>query len=254
MFSFREVIFAFQSFGEAHQFIRKNRLWKWILLPGVIYCIFFGAGLYYIWIFSDFFTTHLSAYFGLDHWIQHLQSGWVSFFFILLGISVRMVFLVFYFSIFKFLFLIVGSPIFAYISERTEAILENRDFPFNATVLAKDMARSIRLSLRNLMFQTLSLGATLLICFIPVLGWLTPLIALFIECYFLGFSMLDFSCERRHLTAEESTHFISHHKGLAIGNGLLFYMMHVFLIVGWIFAPSYAVIASTLSLHRQKLT
>jgi CysZ protein len=42
------------------------------------------------------------------------------------------------------------------------------------------------------------------------------------------------------------------HKGLAIGNGLMFFLMHLILIVGWVLAPAYAVIAATLSLHKEK--
>jgi CysZ protein len=33
---------------------------------------------------------------------------------------------------------------------------------------------------------------------------------------------------------------------------MVFYLMHGIPIIGWIFAPGYAVIAATLSLHPQK--
>jgi CysZ protein len=84
----------------------------------------------------------------------------------------------------------------------------------------------------------------------PVVGWITPLIALFVECYYYGFSMMDYSCERQKLNASQSVEFIAKHKGLAIGNGLVFYLMHVAILVGWIVAPAYAVIAATLSLYK----
>ena len=80
----------------------------------------------------------------------------------------------------------------------------------------------------------------------------SPLIALMIEFYFYGFSMLDCSFERKHISIANGNDFISKHKGLAIGNGLVFYLMHVFLVVGWVLAPAYAVIAATLSLQAQK--
>ena len=80
------------------------------------------------------------------------------------------------------------------------------------------------------------------------------MIALFIECYYYGFSMMDYSCERSKLSPAASISFISRHKGLAIGNGLIFYLMHGVIIIGWILAPAYAVVAATLSLHRIKKT
>jgi hypothetical protein len=79
-----------------------------------------------------------------------------------------------------------------------------------------------------------------------------PVIALFVECFYYGSSMLDYSLERHKLTHAQSVRYIGLHKGLAIGNGLVFFLMHLILIVGWVLAPAYAVIAATLSLHKEK--
>ena len=49
-----------------------------------------------------------------------------------------------------------------------------------------------------------------------------------------------------------SIDFIARHKGLAVGNGLMFYLMHIVPLVGWVLAPAYAVVAATLSLHKIK--
>ena len=70
------------------------------------------------------------------------------------------------------------------------------------------------------------------------------------ECYYFGFSMLDYSFARATLTPAQSITFTGRHKGLAIGNGLLFYIMHILIIL----APAYAVIAATLSVHKVKNT
>jgi len=104
--------------------------------------------------------------------------------------------------------------------------------------------------LRNMIWQTVYSISLLLLSLIPVAGWITPLIALFVECYYYGFSMMDYSCERQKLTASQSTAFITKHRGLAIGNGLVFYLMHVVILAGWLLAPAYAVIAATLSLYK----
>jgi CysZ protein len=116
----------------------------------------------------------------------------------------------------------------------------------------KDIVRGIRLALRNMLWQTVYTVSILILSFIPVIGWITPLLALLIECYYLGFSMLDYSCERNKLSTSQSIGFIGRHKGLAIGNGIVFYLMHFIPVLGWLFAPSYAVIAATISLHKAK--
>jgi CysZ protein len=158
----------------------------------------------------------------------------------------------FYFSLFKYLFLIIGSPVFAYLSEKTESILEGKDFPFDLKQLLHDVGRGIRLALRNTLWQTVYVVSLLLLSLFPVAGWITPVIALFVECYFYGASMLDYSLERHKLTYAQSVSYISRHKGLAIGNGLMFFLMHGFIIIGWVLAPAYAVVAATLSLHKEK--
>jgi CysZ protein len=114
----------------------------------------------------------------------------------------------------------------------------------------KDAWRGTKLALRNALWQTVYLFSLFLLSLIPLVGWITPLIALFIECYYYGFSMVDYSCERNKLSPAESIDFIGKHKGLAIGNGLVFYLMHSFILIGWILAPAYAVIAATLSLYK----
>ncbi|HMP95217.1 MAG TPA: EI24 domain-containing protein, partial [Phnomibacter sp.] len=127
-----------------------------------------------------------------------------------------------------------------------------RDYPFNLPQLLKDMLRGIKLALRNALWQTVYTVSILLLSLIPVIGWASPVLSLFIECYYYGFSMLDYSCERHKLSASESIRFIGQHKGLAIGNGIVFYLMHLVPILGWIMAPAYAVVAATLSLYYQK--
>lgn len=253
MFSLREVLEAIQSYGKAHQFITQHRLWKWIYIPGIIYCILFVTGIYFVWDYSGVFIDYVLNLLTLKTWIEELQNGWVNFLFLLVGFAVRMVFLLMYFSFFKYLFLIVGSPVFAYLSEKTEAILQNKDFPFSFSQLMKDVARGIKLSLRNLLYQTLFMLVIAILAFIPILGWLTPLIALFVECYYFGFSMMDYSFERRRWSMGQSIKYIGQHKGMAIGNGLVFYLLMFIPVIGWVLAPCYAVIAATIHLQQQRL-
>lgn len=248
----KDIIVAIQSYYQAHQFIVKHRLWKWILIPGIIYMLLFCAGIYLFWISSGNAIDYLLSISGLKKWMITMEGSWLKFLFIFGQVILQLVLIMFYFSLFKFLFLIIGSPLFAYLSEKTEAIMEGKDFPFSFSQLLKDIARGIKLALRNAFWQTIYIVSILILSFIPFFGWFTPLFALMIECYYLGFSMLDYSCERNKLSTSQSVAFISAHKGLAIGNGIVFYLMHLVLIVGWVLAPSYAVIAATISIYKTR--
>lgn len=249
----KEIIIAIQSFIEAHHFIRKHRLWKWILIPGILYTVLFMVGMYFFWNSSSEAVSWLSRQIGLTAWLQRQRSELLSFLFVMAGMILQIVLVFFYFSLFKYLFLIIGSPVFAYLSEKTSSIIEGRDFPFSFRQLLKDSWRGIRLALRNSVWQTVYIICILLLSLVPLFGWVTPVIGLFIECYYYGFSMLDYSLERNRMPPAASIDYIGRHRGLAIGNGLMFYLMHAILFVGWVLAPAYAVVAATLSLYKVQL-
>lgn len=213
--------------------------------------LLFATGMYFFWQSSDEAVSWLSRKLW-ERWLQQQNSDLLSFLFVMAGLILRLVLVLLYFSLFKFLFLIIGSPVFAYLSEKTESILENRDFPFSFRQLLKDMGRGTVLALRNALWQTVYTLSLLVLALVPVAGWITPVIALSLECFYYGCSMLDYSCERAKLTPAQSIDFITRHRGLAIGNGMVFYGMHALPVVGWVLAPAYAVVAATLSVYRVK--
>lgn len=248
----KEIIIAIQSYGHAHRFIIKHRLWKWILIPGLIYTILFLIGTYFFLVTSNSAIEFMLLKAGVKTWLDKMQDSWLNWLFIIGQVILWLVLFLFYFSLFKYLFLIIGSPVFAYLSEKTESIIENREFPFSLGQLMLDIGRAIKIALRNMLWQTVYVISILILSFIPLVGWITPLVSLFVECYYLGFSMLDYSCERNKMSTQQSIEFIGRHKGLAIGNGMVFYLMHLVPVIGWLFAPSYAVVAATLSIFQAK--
>ena len=249
---FKELIISLQSYFDAHKFISKNNLWKWIIVPGFFYAILFAVGLYFFGKTSFGATEFILAKTGLKPWLDSMKMGWLSWLFIVAQIFIIIVLFFFYFSLFKYIFLIVASPVFAYLSEKTASILIGKDFPFSTTQLLSDIVRGIRIALRNMLWQTVYLLAIIIFSFIPLVGWVGPIVSFFLECYYFGFSMLDYSSERNKLSTSQSIALIGRHKGLAIGNGIGFYFMHLLPFIGWLFAPSYAVVAATLSLHKAK--
>ncbi len=244
----KEIVIAVQSLGEAHRFIQKNKLFKWIIVPGIIYTILFILGMFLFWQSADNVVSWISSKLGIETWLQKESSTWLSFLFVMTGLMLRLILFLFYFSLFKYIILIIGSPVFAYLSEKTEAIIEEKEYLFDWNTVKKDCTRSIKLDLRNCGWQSVYLIALILLSLVPVIGWITPVIALLMEGYYFGFSMLDYSFARINFTPAQSTTFTSRHKGLAIGNGLLFYLMHIVIVL----APAYAIIAATLSVHQVK--
>lgn len=246
----KEIIIAIRAYYKAHQFIVKNKLWKWIIIPGIIYAFLFILGIRIFWESSGHVIDSFFSLTGLKSFMVKEENSWMRFLFIFGQLILQLIMMFFYFSWFKYLFLIIGSPVFAYLSEKTQSIIKGREYPFIFKQYIADVLRGSALALRNTLWQTVYTISIILLAFIPLIGWATPVLALFVECYYFGFSMLDYSSERNNLSVSQSIDFIGDHKGLAIGNGMVFYLMHALPGIGWILAPSYAVIAATLSLHE----
>ncbi|HUP12875.1 MAG TPA: EI24 domain-containing protein, partial [Niastella sp.] len=215
----KEIVTAIQSYARAHRFIRQHRLWKWIIVPGIIYTLLFVGGIILFWYSSNKVVSSFEHWIGIDRWLHQQRNSILSFVFLMGEIMVRLIMMLFYFSLFKYVFLIIGSPVFAYLSEKTESIMEGKDFPFSFKQLMADIIRGIKLALRNTLWQSVYTISLLILSFIPLVGWVVPVTTLLVECYYYGFSMLDYSCERHKLSPAESIQFIGKHKGLAIGNG-----------------------------------
>lgn len=244
----KEIVIAIQSWGQAHRFIIQHRLWKWVLIPGLIYTALFITGMYFFVKSATAVIEYITYFLHLSDWIQKFRNSLLGFLFTFAGIILWLTLLFFYFSFFKYICLIIGSPLFAYLSRKTETIIEGNEHIRNWTGIRKEAARGISTAVRNCGWQTLYLVALILLSLVPVIGWITPLIVIFMECHYYGVSMLDYGFARNNYSPSQSLHFISRHKGLAIGNGILFYLMHTAII----FAPAYAIIAATMTVSQVK--
>jgi len=221
---------------------------KWIIIPGIIYTLLFIVAMVLFARSANEAVSWLSQQLRIEPLLQQERSPFLSFIFVMAGIMLRLVLFLFYFALFKYLVLIIGSPVFAYLSEKTEATIENREYKFNLKQILPDAKRGIRLAFRNAGLQTLYMIGLMFLSLIPVIGWITPLIAVIVECYYYGFSMLDYGLARNDFTLQKSIFYSGRHKGLSIGNGIVFYLMHVVVV----FAPAFAIIASSLSVIKAK--
>ncbi len=248
----KEIIISIQAYFKAHAFIRKHKLWKWILVPGIFYAILFGTSMYFFSKSANAAIEWLAVETGLQSWLNRLQDSWIGFLFTVGGLMLWLILMLFYFSLFKYFWLIFGSPVFSYLSEKTASIIEGKEFNFQWEQFIKDSIRGAGMAIRNTGWQTVYLISIVFLSVIPFVGWTSPIIAILIECYYYGFSMLDYSCERNKMNVKQSIAYIGNHKGLAIGNGIVFYLMHSVVLIGWVLAPAYAVIAATISIHDLK--
>lgn len=247
----KEIIISIQSYFQAHSFIMKHRLWKWILIPGIIYTTLLILGLYYFWSSCNTAMTWVFDKVSLKSWLDQLQYSWLNFFIIMGTIFAQLLLFFASFSLFKNFMLMLNAPVFAYLSEKTQSIIDDTPFQLNLKQLYHDVLRSFIQSLRNIAWQLIYVIALFLLATIPFAGWVAPMIFIFVDFYYTGFTMIDYTNERDHLSRSASIELINYHRGLAIGNGMSFYLFHAVPLIA-IFAPGYAIVAATLSIHHAK--
>ena len=152
-----------------------------------------------------------------------------------------------YLMVYKYIVLILMSPVLALLSEKTESIIKQRDFPFKMGQFLKEILRGIFIAIRNFVMEILLTALLLILMYVPLIGLLSPFIIFMVQSYFYGFSMMDYYNERHKKSISESSHFIWRHKGIAIANGAGFYALLIIPVIGLLLAPTYSIVAATLS-------
>jgi CysZ protein len=243
----KEIILAIRAYFRAHRFILQHQLWKWMIVPGIIYAYLFIVGMNYFSQSSSFFIESIILKTGLKSWVDGLSNDLIGFFITMGSFWLWFTLLLFYFALFKYLFLILFAPFFAYLHLRIDAIQKSTVFVFNGATYRKLITRALLLNVTNLLWQTVYLIPIVIICTLPIIGWFTPIFTILIECYFLGAAMLDYSLATENKNKVAAAAYVNNHKGLPIGNGLIFYLLHFIPIIGWITAPFYSLIAAQLN-------
>lgn len=249
----------FKDFGEgvatyrdAHRLIVKHRLWFYVFTPGII-----NLALIILIISLAYFTGNI-----LRNWLFEILGlnqqfeGFVRYLIYMLHYFVKFAVYFLYFMAYnytyKYIVLMIMSPLLALLSEKTEELLTGIKNKFSFMQLLKDIRRGIIIVIRNLFIE---LGFSIVLFFlsyIPILGYICPFITFHISMYFYGFSMIDYTNERHKLSIGESVSFVRNHKGFAVANGMFFYLILMIPLVGLLVAPSYAVVAATIGVHKLK--
>lgn len=150
-----------------------------------------------------------------------------------------------------YLIVIIMSPFMAYVSEKTEQLIDGKETPFDLIQIIKDVVRGILLALRNC-FMELLIGILIFFgAFVPIVGpivssLLGTVFLFFVSAYFYGFSFIDYTNERRRLSVRESVNFVKKNKGMAVGHGFLFALVLYIPLVGP-FLSAFLAITSTVA-------
>jgi CysZ protein len=250
----KDYIIATGAYGKSHKLIKRRNLWSQLLIPGLIYMFIFLAGFYV------FFTTlgnvvneRVLEDTGIRKWLDDMDSGFLRFIFSFTSLVVWMVGALFYFSLFKYIWLIICSPVLALLSAKAHQWTEGENKNASKEDILHATFRGVQVALRNFVWQSVYFLAFFVVALFPVVGWVVPFFALLMEAYYMGFSMLDYVMGQNKVGMTETRRYVAERKGLAVGNGAGFYVMLIIPVLGWVMAPAYAMASAAFTVKESDI-
>ncbi len=243
----RETISSIRTYGKAIQFVGQNKMWGNVLVAAffnLFAFIFVGV---IAWVYTG----------QLNDWLNGLISYpedwgfWSDLLRFTLGFLIRFIVFLAYFNLFKYIILFVFAPVLAFISEKTQNILQHQTRQIRLQQVVNDIIRGMFVAIILIVLQLISWGILVMLCF--TIPFLAPVYALFLflsESFFFGASMIDYRNEYFHLTVSQSLKKIFSHKGLAFGNGLSLNLFMLIPVVGVLIGPSLAVISAGIAANN----
>jgi len=139
----------------------------------------------------------------------------------------------------------LSAPFMSPVSEKIESHLtSNASHNHRITSFSQQLLRGIRINIRNLGMELLLTIPILLLGFIPIIGLFSTVLLFLVQAYYAGFGNMDYTLER-HFKYNESVQFIRNHRGLAIGNGIVFMLFLLIPIIGVILVLPLSVTAAS---------
>ncbi len=232
----QHIFRGIRAYFGAFQLISKLKLWKFFTIPIVISVLTASLIGYLAYSLSDNIGHYIS-----NIWQWEFGKGAfevISTF--LSGLLILVVGLVLY----KHVVMALSAPFMSPVSEKIEEYYKGKNHSHRKTSFHEQLVRGIRINVRNLTKELLLTIPILLLSLIPVIGIFSTVILFLMQAYYAGFGNMDYTLER-HFKYKESIEFVKKHKGLAIGNGIVFILFLLIPIVGVILVLPLSVTAAT---------
>lgn len=241
------------AYGKAFKILFSRRFWWFLLFPVGILILLFIGGNWLVGYAGDslygLVETQIHSWVSGISWLRWVNDA--------TGILIQVILKILYFFLFVafggYIVLIIMSPVYSWLSERTEAYLTGKEYPFSFRQLLREVFRGILIALRNMVFQLLLSLGFFFFSFVPVLGLISPFAIFVISAYFYGFSFVDYVIERKRFNVRQSVRYVNRNFGLVTGIGAVFAFS---LMIPWLstiaccFVSLLSVIAATVAMNR----
>lgn len=176
---------------------------------------------------------------GIWSWIKNISLMGTA------GFLAGLLVLVVSFKFCKYLVLMILSPVFSMMSEKMEAKLTGKVYQLTLSAFLNDLVRGLMINLRNLSLELLwTLFLWLLSFVFPLLAIVTGPLIFLAGAYYTGYSLMDYTLERKYSSVRETSAYVRKHMGLAIGIGLVYQLLDLLPVVSVVFAPVNGTVAA----------
>jgi len=233
------ILKGIQTYTGAFALISKLKLWKYFAIPIIISVVTAAViGL------SAYGLSDNIGRFIANIWPWEFGKGtFTSISTFIGGIFVLAIGLILY----KHIIMALSAPFMSPVSEKIEAHLTGIDkHNYRNTSFKDQLWRGIRINIRNLGKELLITLPILVLKFIPVVNIFSTVLLFLVQAYYAGFGNMDYTLER-HFKYRESINFVGKHKGIAIGNGIVFILFLFIPVIGVILVLPLSVTASSIN-------
>lgn len=217
-----------KAYGKAADILFSRQFAGFLLFPFAALLLLFLGGNWLVSTAGEGLSEMLRA--RIDSWCAGIS--WLSWLNEATNIIVVVLLKIVYFFLFltfgAYLVLIVMSPVYSWLSERTEAYLTGKQYPFSLRQFIREIVRGVGIAFRNMFVQLVISLLLLLLSFVPVVGLLSPLALFFVSAYFYGFSFIDYAIERKRFNIKQSVSYVNRHSGVVTGIGTVFALSFLF--------------------------
>lgn len=217
-------------------------MWKVAIVPALMSFFYFPL----VFLGSIFGFGEVGMWLNENLMWEPMQSPWTA---AILAIVLGAVGLYVAFLVFRNVIMILYTPFLGFLSETAEKKEYGYGGPeFSFKGLAYEIYRGILVSLITLAWSLMLMVVCWLFLLVPVVGGLMSIVGLtLVQMYFAGVGFADPAMERRRYSVRESLSFAWRHRARLLGCGAGFVLILLIPLIGWLLAPTYGVIAGTLS-------
>ena len=233
----KNIVLGIKAYFGTFSLISKLKLWKYFAIPMIISVL-----IAIIVVVSAYSLSENIGYYISKIWIwQRGKETFATIGDIIGGLFIILIGLILY----KHIIMALSAPFMSPVSEKIENHLtSNSNHNYRNTNFIEQLWRGLRINFRNLSMELVLTIPILLLGFIPVIGILSTLLLFLVQAYYAGFGNMDYTLER-HFKYAQSIQFVKNHRGLAIGNGIIFMVLLLIPIIGVILVLPLSVTAAS---------